>query len=315
MNYLVFKSLHIISVVTWFAGLFYMPRLFVYFAEAETKKTVEKKILQDQFKIMQRRLWYGITWPSAIAVLIFGSTLAAQFWPITQYPWLVLKLVFVALLYVYHFFLHAIFKQQQNNNISFSPLALRVINEISTIFLVAIVFLVVLKNVLSMVYGIVGLFVLVAILMIAIKAYKKIREREESSMSEVRKNKTNNNDDWKTKLNEEEYKILRMCGTERPFAGEYYLFFEAGIYACAGCGHELFSSDTKYDSGSGWPAFYDVVGTENVRLIEDQSLGMKRVEVRCSHCDSHLGHVFEDGPQPTGLRYCINSIALKHHKL
>ena len=316
MNYLVFKSLHIISVVTWFAGLFYMPRLFVYFAEAETKNPTEKKILQDQFKIMQRRLWYGITWPSAIAVLIFGSTLAVQFWPITQYPWLVLKLVFVALLYLYHFFLHAIFKQQQNNNISFSPLALRVINEISTIFLVAIVFLVVLKNVLSMVYGIVGLFVLVAILMIAIKAYKKNREREESPMSEVKNNKTNiNDDDWITKLNEEEYKILRMCGTERPFAGEYYLFFEAGIYACAGCGHELFSSETKYNSGSGWPAFYDVVGTENVRLIEDQSLGMKRVEVRCSHCDSHLGHVFEDGPQPTGLRYCINSIALKHHKL
>ncbi|MDD4973777.1 MAG: peptide-methionine (R)-S-oxide reductase MsrB [Bacteriovorax sp.] len=311
MNYLVFKSLHIISVVTWFAGLFYMPRLFVYFAEAETKNPAEKKILQDQFKIMQRRLWYGITWPSAIAVLIFGSILAAQFWPITQYPWLVLKLGFVALLYAYHIFLHAIFKQQQNNNISFSPLALRVINEISTIFLVAIVFLVVLKNVLSMVYGIVGLFVLVAILMIAIKAYKKIREREEFSMPEL---KNINNDDWKTKLNEEEYKILRMCGTERPFAGEYYLFFESGIYTCAGCGHELFSSETKYDSGSGWPAFYDVIGTKNIRLIEDQSLGMKRVEVRCSYCDSHLGHVFEDGPRPTGLRYCINSIALKHHK-
>ena len=95
MNYLVFKSLHIISVVTWFAGLFYMPRLFVYFAEAETRIPTERKILQDQYKIMQRRLWYGITWPSAIAVLIFGSTLASQFWPITQYPWLVLKLIFV----------------------------------------------------------------------------------------------------------------------------------------------------------------------------------------------------------------------------
>lgn len=318
MNYLVFKSLHIISVVTWFAGLFYMPRLFVYFAEAETRIPTERKILQDQYKIMQRRLWYGITWPSAIAVLIFGSTLASQFWPITQYPWLVLKLIFVAGLYAYHIFLHSIFNQQQDNNTSFSPMALRIINEISTIFLVAIVFLVVLKNVLSMVYGIVGLFVFVAILLTAIKAYKKIRENEVLNSDQITLDKlkliNSSSDDWKQKLNEEEYQILRMCGTERPFSGEYYLFFEVGLYACAGCGHELFSSETKYNSGSGWPAFYDVVGTENVRLIEDQSIGMKRIEVRCAHCDSHLGHVFEDGPHPTGLRYCINSIALKHHK-
>lgn len=179
MHYLVFKSLHLISVVTWFAGLFYMPRLFVYFAEASFKNPTEKKILQDQFKIMQRRLWFGITWPSAIAVLILGSTLVSNFWPITQYPWLVIKLGFVAGLYAYHLFLHTIFKQQQNDNISFSPMALRVINEISTLFLVAIVFLVILKDVLSMVYGILGLFVLIGVLMIAIKAYKKIRERQE----------------------------------------------------------------------------------------------------------------------------------------
>lgn len=178
MNYLVFKSLHIISVVTWFAGLFYMPRLFVYFAEAESKAAVEKKILQDQFKIMERRLWYGITWPSAIAVLIFGTTLVMQYWPISDHPWLMLKLLFVIGLYGYHLFLHKIFKQQQVNNISFSPLALRIINEISVLFLVAIVFLVILKNVLSMLYGIIGLFILMAILMTAIKVYKKIREKE-----------------------------------------------------------------------------------------------------------------------------------------
>ncbi|MFA6236710.1 MAG: CopD family protein [Bacteriovorax sp.] len=178
MNYLVFKSLHIISVVTWFAGLFYMPRLFVYFAEAESRSPSEKKVLQDQFKIMQRRLWYGITWPSAVAVLLFGSALVSQFWPVTDHPWLVIKLFFVAGLYAYHFFLQKIFKQQQNNNISFSPMALRVINEISTLFLVAIVFLVVLKNVFSMVYGTVGFIALIAVLMMAIKAYKKIRERE-----------------------------------------------------------------------------------------------------------------------------------------
>lgn len=178
MNYLVFKSLHIISVVTWFAGLFYMPRLFVYFAEAEAKSSVEKQILQDQFRIMQRRLWYGITWPSSIAVFLFGFSLVSQFWPISDHPWLVIKLAFVAGLYGYHFFLHKIFKQQQRNNISFSPMALRVINEISTLFLVSIVFLVVLKNVMSMIYGIVGLIVLIAVLMIGIKTYKKMREQK-----------------------------------------------------------------------------------------------------------------------------------------
>ena len=178
MNYLVFKSLHIISVVTWFAGLFYMPRLFVYFAEAESKTTTEKKILQDQFKIMERRLWYGITWPSAIAVLIFGTVLVMQFWPISDHPWLIVKLVFVVGLYGYHLFLHKIFKQQQANNISYSPFSLRIINEISILFLVAIVFLVILKDVLSMFYGIIGLFILMAILLLVIKIYKKNREKK-----------------------------------------------------------------------------------------------------------------------------------------
>lgn len=177
MNYLIFKSLHIITVVTWFAGLFYMPRLFVYFAEAEAKASTEKMILQDQFKIMQRRLWYGITWPSSILVLIFGSSLAATFWPLSEHPWLMVKLVFVVGLYIYHFYLHSIFKQQQQNIVRVSPMKLRMINEISTIFLVAIVFLVVMKNVISMVYGLIGLLVLIIVLMIAIKKYKKIRER------------------------------------------------------------------------------------------------------------------------------------------
>ena len=178
MHYLIFKSLHIISVVTWFAGIFYMPRLFVYFAEAAQKSEPEKSILQKQFKIMQRRLWYGITIPSAIAVLIFGSSLLQNFMPIKDHPWLVLKLIFVAGLYIYFFFLHKIFKQQQNDIIAYSPMALRVINEISTIFLFAIVFLVILKNVMNMIYGIVALVGLVLILMIAIKIYKNIREKK-----------------------------------------------------------------------------------------------------------------------------------------
>lgn len=175
MNYLILKSLHIIAVVTWFAGLFYMPRLFVYFAEAAQKSEAEKNILQAQFKIMQRRLWYGITWPSAIAVFIFGTSMLSAFWPISDHPWLMVKLSFVAGLYLYQFFLHKVFKQQQNGLSVYSPMSFRIINEISTLFLVAIVFLVILKNILSMLYGLVGLIALIVVLMVAIKMYQRIR--------------------------------------------------------------------------------------------------------------------------------------------
>ena len=179
---LIFKSLHIIFVVTWFAALFYMPRLFVYFAEAETKPEAEKNILQAQFKIMQRRLWFGIAWPSSVMVLIFGVTLASYFWPITDHPWLMVKLAFVVGLYAYHDFLHRIFKQQQKNIIKYSPMKLRVINEISTIFLVAIVFLVIMKDVISMVYGLVGLIALIVVLGLGIKVYKNIREGKKNNV-------------------------------------------------------------------------------------------------------------------------------------
>jgi putative membrane protein len=179
MNTLILKSLHIIFVITMFAGVFYMPRLFVYFAEAEKKNLIEKNILQNQFKIMQRRLWYGITIPSSIAVLIFGGSLLPNFLPLSDHPWLTVKLIFVFFVYAYLYFLHQIFVDQQKNKITFSPLKLRIINEISSILLVAIVFLVVLKNIINMIYGLIGLFIFIVILLIAIKFYKNYREKNE----------------------------------------------------------------------------------------------------------------------------------------
>ena len=121
-------------------------------------------------------------------------------------------------------------------------------------------------------------------------------------------------EEWRKELSPEQYHVLREAGTERAFTGAYWDNHEDGTYYCAACGEELFNSDTKFDSGSGWPSFHSPVSDESVSEISDTTHGMVRVEVRCNRCGSHLGHVFNDGPRPTGLRYCMNSAALKFDK-
>jgi peptide-methionine (R)-S-oxide reductase len=116
--------------------------------------------------------------------------------------------------------------------------------------------------------------------------------------------------EWRAKLEPEQYQILREAGTERPFSGKYNDTKTPGSYKCAGCGTELFSSDAKFESGSGWPSFYEALDPAKIKEIEDRAYGMVRTEVRCATCNGHLGHLFPDGPQPTGMRYCINSAAL-----
>ncbi|CBW25356.1 putative integral membrane protein [Halobacteriovorax marinus SJ] len=169
------KALHIIFIVTWFAGLFYIVRLFIYQTEAQEKEESERAILTNQFKIMSKRLWYGITWPSAILTLIFGPSLIHVYFPITDHPWLLAKLAFVLLLYIYHFICQRIFKELQNDQYKWSSNKLRVWNEVATLLLFAIVFLVILQSIMSMWKGLAGLVLLSILLMIGIKAYRKQR--------------------------------------------------------------------------------------------------------------------------------------------
>ncbi len=177
------KALHIIFVVTWFAGLFYMPRLFIYATEAGDKPETEKKVLREQFAIMMKRLWYGITWPSAILTLVLGVwVLYRGGWDSILFAeagqWLLLKLGFVVLLYVYHFSLQRIFVQEMRGEFRYSSQQLRMWNEVATVLLVAITMLVAVKQSISFVWGIIGIIAFILLLLGAIAAYKRIRGKK-----------------------------------------------------------------------------------------------------------------------------------------
>ncbi|MEO0552398.1 MAG: CopD family protein [Bacteroidota bacterium] len=179
MAFYYLKALHIIFIVTWFAGLFYIIRIFIYQTEANEKAEPDKSILTKEYKRNARLLWYGIAWPSAILTLIFGF---AVLWHVPAYlseGFMHVKLGMVFLLYVYHGICHKIFTQQRKDYYKYSSAQLRVWNEVATIFLVGIVFIIVLKNTLSMVWGFVGLLLFTFVLMFAIRIYKKIREKNE----------------------------------------------------------------------------------------------------------------------------------------
>lgn len=169
------KALHIIFIVTWFSGMFYIVRLFIYNTEAAEKPAAEKNILQAQFRIMIRRLWLGITWPSAVLTLIFGPWI---WWLMGSTPsWLQVKLAFVILLYLYHFSLHGIYKQQMRGVFRYSSQKLRIWNELATLLLFVIVFLATVKQAMSWISALIGIVSLAIVLMLAIRLYRKVRRK------------------------------------------------------------------------------------------------------------------------------------------
>lgn len=174
-NYI--KSLHLIFVITWFAGLFYIPRLFIYHIEAFEKPEPEKGILTTQLKLMTKRLWYIITWPSAIITSIFAFWLLfiSPYW--LKQDWMLIKLGFVLLLYIYHWKCHLIFKELQRDVVKWTSNQMRLWNEVSTLILFAVVFLVILKNAFNWIYGVIGIFTLAGLLMLGVRVYKRLRNK------------------------------------------------------------------------------------------------------------------------------------------
>ena len=162
-------------------------------------------------------------------------------------------------------------------------------------------------------------FILITIAIAVIIVFStKLTSNQDKKSTNSKDKKMNNSykinkteEEWKKLLTPEQYNILREKGTERPYTGEYNVFNKNGKYKCAACGNVLFTSETKFDSHCGWPSFYDALDKSRVKEIPDYSYGMNRIEVVCADCGGHLGHVFEDGPKPTGLRYCINSVSIR----
>lgn len=179
MDFLNLKALHIIFVVTWFAGLFYIVRLFIYHAETKDKPEPEKSILQKQYKLMSKRLWLIITWPSAILTSFFAFWMLYTTPTYLEMPWMQVKLGFVALLYAYHLACHNIYNQLQKDNIKYSSKQLRIFNEVATIILFSVVFLVVLKSAVNWIYGVLGIVLFSILLMLGIKLYKKLRANKD----------------------------------------------------------------------------------------------------------------------------------------
>ena len=178
MDFLYVKALHIIFIVTWFAGLFYIVRLFIYQVEAENRLEPAKEILQTQYKLMSKRLWYIITWPSAILASFFGIWMLYKNPIYLEMPWMLVKLSFVLGLYFYHGYCQKIYSQLQKNIVRYSAFKLRIFNEISTIILFAVVFLVTLKSAINWIWGVVGIVLFGVLLMLGIKLYKRIREKK-----------------------------------------------------------------------------------------------------------------------------------------
>ncbi|NCT10878.1 MAG: CopD family protein [Flavobacteriia bacterium] len=177
MDFYYVKALHIIFVITWFAGLFYIIRLFIYHVEAESKPQPDKQILQTQYKLMSKRLWYIITWPSAILASFFAFWMLYKNPDYFFMPWMHVKLAFVLALYFYHYSCQRIYSQLQNDIIKYSAFKLRIWNEVSTIILFAVIFLVTLQDAMNWIWGVVGIFVFGIVLMLGIKLYKRIREK------------------------------------------------------------------------------------------------------------------------------------------
>lgn len=187
MEYLYIKALHIIFIVTWFAGLFYIVRLFIYHAEAETKEEPAKSILQTQYKLMSKRLWYIITWPSAVLASFFAFWLLSLNPALLSNTWMWVKLSFVFLLYLYQLGCHVIFKQLQNDIVKYSSTKLRLWNEVATVILFAVVFIIELQNSLNWIWGVLGIIAFGITMMVLVKLYKKSRKKRSWDKSENKK--------------------------------------------------------------------------------------------------------------------------------